>query len=43
MNSKIRESQISKWLKYILLCFSAVTVILPILVVFLGSFKTGEE
>ena len=43
MNSKIRESQISKWLKYILLCFSALTVILPILVVFLGSFKTGEE
>ena len=43
MNSKIHERQISKWLKYILLCFSALTVILPILVVFLGSFKTGEE
>ncbi|MGN0729246.1 carbohydrate ABC transporter permease [Treponema sp.] len=43
MNSKIHERQIVKWLKYILLCFSALTVVLPILVVFLGSFKTGEE
>lgn len=43
MNLKTHERQIFKWLKYILLCFSALTVILPILVVFLGSFKTGEE
>lgn len=42
--TKIKSSVIiSKFLKYILLIFSTLIVVLPILVIFLGSFKTGEE
>ena len=32
-----------KWLSYGILIFSSVLVILPIVVIFLGSFKTGDE
>lgn len=32
-----------QWCKYILMFLAVVLVVLPIIVVFLGSFKTGEE
>ncbi|MGN0738505.1 carbohydrate ABC transporter permease [Treponema porcinum] len=38
-----RNSQIAQILKYILLILATAVVVFPILVIFLGSFKTGEE
>ena len=43
MENKIKENALIVWLKYIILLISTLIVILPILVVFLGSFKSGEE
>ena len=44
IKTKIKASDvISKFAKYILLVLATLIVVLPILVIFLGSFKTGEE
>lgn len=44
IKTKIKASDvISKFAKYILLVLATLIVVFPILVIFLGSFKTGEE
>ncbi|MFA6937810.1 MAG: carbohydrate ABC transporter permease [Treponema sp.] len=44
IKTKIKAADvIAKFAKYILLVLATLIVVLPILVIFLGSFKTGEE